>query len=215
MPSINTLTLALSCLIIVIEITLAIHFHIVVFGWISHHLWVVVIPFIKVIIKHTLAINFLTFLKTLGVFLWHCGKLVLVKLLKTFSLRYGLFFSQYRWRWIRHMKIMFIRKGKQFFRSLVRFWQHYSGIQQWIVFIAFFPIVVALCLLGLSFTITRKTMVQKTQEAAMIKVATSATQKSSGFTHIIATLDQKTLIKIKEIQLKRLKNTLSSTTKSI
>jgi hypothetical protein len=185
------------------ECVLLIYFHTHVIGWLQHHLWVVVLPFTKTIIKHVLTLQLATFFKAFSIFLWHCMKLILIKLLKTIGLRYGLFFSQYRWRIIRRCKLIFLRQGKRFFRQLLQFWRQYSTYQQWIILFAFFPVAFTLFLLGLSFNLTRKTMVQKTQEAAMIKVATSAGQNSRGAKAFIERLDLKIVSKIRRLQTPR------------
>jgi hypothetical protein len=196
----NKVVLTLSYAIITIECVLLAHYHTHVIDWLRHHLWVVVLPFTKTIIKHIIALQLTTFFKALSLFLWHCMKLVLIKLFKTIGLRYGLFFSQYRWRIIRQCKLIFLRKGKLFFRQLLQFWRQYSKYQQWIILLAFFPVAITLFLLGLSFNITRRTMVQKTQEAAMVKVATSASQQSKGMIAQIERLDRRIIHKIRSLR---------------
>ena len=91
---------------------------------------------------------------------------------------------------------MFIRRGKQFFRGVRQFWAVYAREQKVVILVAFFPVALILFLLGLSFNVTRKTMVQKTQETAIFKVATTAGNRSTGIRAWVTRLDQKTLQKI-------------------
>lgn len=170
-----------------------------VFEWVSHNLWVVIVPFIKVIAKRLFALKLVVFVKAGVMLLVNLSKLFILKVIKTLSVRYGVFFSQNRWYWIRRAKVMFLRRGKQFFRATVRFWLVFSHVQKWIILLAFFPIVLLLFLLGLSFNVTRKTMVQKTQETAIFQMATNATNSSRGIRAWIARLDQRTLEKIKQL----------------
>jgi hypothetical protein len=60
--------------------------------WVSHNLWVVVIPFFKVIFKRLVALKLLVFVKSLTVLFSHFFKLLLLKLFKTLGIRYGIFF---------------------------------------------------------------------------------------------------------------------------
>ena len=172
------------------------YFHETIFTWVSHNIWVVAVPFAKQIFQALFGFKILLFLKSLTVLGWHLIKLLILKFLKTLGLRYGVFFTQYRWYWIRRSKVMFIRRGKQFFRGLRKFWEVYQREQKAIILVAFFPVVLTLFVLGLSFNITRKTMVEKTQETAIFKVATTAGSKSTGIRSWVTRLDQKTLRKI-------------------
>jgi sensor histidine kinase regulating citrate/malate metabolism len=95
---------------------------------------------------------------------------------------------------------MFLRRGKQFFRKTRNFWSQYKSHQKRIVMIAFFPVAVVLFLLGLSFNITRKTMVQKTQESAIFQAATSASKANRGIRAWIKRLDKSTLQKIRDLR---------------
>jgi len=175
---------------------LVVYFHETILNWVSHNLWVVAVPFAKQIFQALFGFKILLFLKSLTVLGWHLLKLLLLKFLKTLGLRYGVFFTQYRWYWIRRSKVMFIRRGKQFFRGLRKFWAIYKREQKVIILVAFFPVVLTFFILGLSFNITRKTMVEKTQETAIFKVATTAGNKNTGIRSWVTRLDQKTLRKI-------------------
>lgn len=157
------------------------------------------LPFAKLIFKQLVALKLVVFLKALGILMFNVSKLLLLKLLKTLGIRYGVFFSQNRWYWIRRAKVMFLRRGRQFSRACSRFWAAYSKRNQWLIFIAFFPVVVLLFLLGLSFNVTRKTMVQKTQETAVFQMATSASSTSRGIRALITKLDRKTLDAIRNL----------------
>jgi len=126
-------------------------------------------------------------------------KLLALKFFKTLGIRYGVFFTQNRWYWVRRAKVMFLRRGKQFFRATSRFWSVYSGRSKWLVLIAYLPLVVIMFLLGLSFNVTRKTMVQKTQETAVFQMATSSSNASRGFKAWIKRLDRSTLDKIRDL----------------
>jgi hypothetical protein len=182
------------------EIVVLVYYRVEIGGWFSHNLWVVVIPFLKVLLKRLLALSLVAVFKASIVLFWNLSKLFLLKLIKTLSLRYGVYFSQSRWRWIRYAKLMFLRRGKQFFHKTQRFWGHYNYNQKRVVLIAFFPAVVVLFLLGLSFNITRKTMVQKTQESAIFQAATSAGNANRGIRAWIKRLDKKTLQKIRDLR---------------
>ncbi len=118
-------------------------------------------------------------------------------------MRYGVFLTQRKWRWARWCKVMFLHRGKQFFRSLSQFWNGFRRRHKWFIFIAFFPVVIVLFFFGLSFNITRKTMVQKTQETAIFKTAVSTGNSNKGIRAWIARLDQKVLLKIKALTLKK------------
>jgi len=193
----HRLILCLAWLIVTVEVALTVNFYSAIISWIEHHLWIVAIPFAKVILKKLSALNFIAIINALIILLWNFTKLGVIKLLKTIGLRYGLFFSQYRWYFIRKNRILFLRKGKQFFRYSAHFWNAYTYTQKIVVLIAFFPIAIVIFMMGLSFNITRKTMVQKTQEAAMVKVATSASQRSLSIISAIAKLDGSIIKKIK------------------
>lgn len=193
------LILALSGTVILLELSAAIYYWPDVSNWLRHNLWVVLIPFSKVILKRLLALKLVSFLKGITVLLWHLGKLFILKLLKTLGVRYGVFFSQNRWYWIRRAKVMFLRRGKQFFRSLLRFWKVYQTPHRWIIFIAFFPVVLVLFVLGLSFNVTRKTMVQKAQESALFEVATTASKSNRGVRARLRQLDEWALKRIQAL----------------
>lgn len=195
----HQLVLGLSCCVILAELGVAAYYFEFVVDWVSHNLWVVIVPFLKAIFKRVLALKFVVFLKAVVTLLFHLSKLFVLKILKTLSVRYGVFFSQNRWYWIRRTKVMFLRRGKQFFRAASRFWSTFGRAQQWLIFIAFFPVVLLLFLLGLSFNVTRKTMVQKTQETAIFQMATSASNNSQGIRAWIARLDQATLERIRAL----------------
>lgn len=199
----HQLVLVLAWVVILTELTSMIMFFGEMVDWASHNLWVMIIPFAKLIVKRLLALKLMVALKALSVLGWHLSKLVFLKLLKTLSVRYGIFFTQRRWYWARKAKVMFLRRGKQFFRAARRFWLVFTPPERWVILIAFFPAVLLLFLLGLSFNITRKTMVQKTQETAIFQTMTAASSTSSGVRAKIAKMDRWTLDKIKSLNPKR------------
>lgn len=203
MSNTHRVLLLLSCLVIAMEVGLGVYYYQTVFDWVSHNLWIVVIPFLKVIIKKLIALKFVLFFKTVGVLLFNFSKLLLLKVFKTLTMRYGVFFTQRKWRWARWCKVMFLRRGKQLFRSLNDFWKSYRRRHQWFIFIAFFPVVIILFFFGLSFNVTRKTMVKKTQETAIFKTAVSASNSNKGIRAWVARLDQKILREIKAITVKK------------
>ena len=108
--------LSISVLVIALELGLIVIYWPTVIDWLSHNLWVVVIPFAKVIVKKLITMKFFALLQAVWLLLWHLSKLLLLKILKTLGMRYGVFFSQRRWYWARWLKVMFLRRGKQFFR---------------------------------------------------------------------------------------------------
>ena len=118
MSNTHRVLLLLSCLVIAMEVGLGVYYYQTVFDWVSHNLWIVVIPFVKVIIKKLITLKFVLFFKTVGVLLFNFSKLLLLKVFKTLTMRYGVFFTQRKWRWARWCKVMFLRRGKQLFRSL-------------------------------------------------------------------------------------------------
>lgn len=195
--------LLLSALVVAGEITVLLYFHEQVIDWVSHNLWIVIVPFLKMIIKKVLAMKVALFFKALGVLLLNLFKLLMLKILKTLTVRYGVFFSQFQWRWIRWCKVMFLRRGKQFFRSLHQFWRQFNSKQAWFILVAFFPVVILLFLLGLSFNVTRKTMVEKTQETAIFKTAVTASNTSRGIRSWVARTDRIVLARIKLLTAKR------------
>lgn len=195
----HKIVLLLSTIVILIELSFSLYYYRIVLDWISHNLWIVIVPFLKVIIKKLIALKLVIFLKTLWVFLFHLCKLLLLKVLKTLTVRYGVFFTERKWHWVRWSKVMFLRRGEQLFDFLNDFWAEFSKLQKRFILMAFFPIVILLFLLGFSFNITRKTMVQKTQETALFKTAVSASNSSKGIRARVAKLDQKILEQIKNI----------------
>lgn len=195
----HSLLLILSASVIFIELCLVVYYSQTVFEWVSHNLWVVVLPFVKVIAKRLITLKLFSLLKGIGLLAWHFSKQLILKLVKTLSVRYGVFFSQSRWRWIRRAKVLFLRRGKQFFRSLLRFWRGYKPSQKWVILVAFFPVVLMLFVLGLSFNVTRKTMVQKAQESAMFEVANTAHKSSKSFRYKVSQLDSWVLKKLQEL----------------
>ncbi len=199
----NTI-LFLAGLTITIEAALLFFYHPEITQWIQHHLWVILIPFTKAIIKKLAALNIIAIFNGAIILIWHLLKLGIIKVLKTVGIRYGLFFSQYRWRWIRKSKIIFLRRGKQIYRKVSIFWNQYSIPKKIIIMAAFFPIIILLFLLGMSFNITRKTIVRKTQEAAMVKIATNASQKSLNVMSVIIKADSKIIHRIKKNQAQRI-----------
>ena len=168
-------------------------------SWLTHNLWVVAIPFAKVIFKKLLTLKLFAFFKAISILIWHLSKLLILKLLKTLGVRYGVFFSQNRWYWIRRAKVMFLRRGKQFFRTLLRFWQTYEPYERWIILVAFFPVILLLFFLGLSFNVTRKTMVQKAQESAIFEAAASVSKTNRGVRARLRQLDEWTLKQIRNL----------------
>jgi hypothetical protein len=173
-----------------------------VVNWVSHNLWIVLFPFAKVIFKKLAVSKLIATLKSLLVLGWHLSKLFILKLFKTLFMRYGVYFSQRRWYWIRRIKVMFLRRGKQFFRQLRKFWTGFDRSSKVVIFVAFFPVILLLVFLGLSFNITRRTMVKRTQESAIFTAAASAGRRSKGIHSWIARLDYLTLQKIREITLR-------------
>jgi len=194
--------LIVSRLIIVFEIIAIIYYYETVYAWLSNNLWVVVVPFIKVLFKKIIALKLVIFFKAVGSLLFNLLKLLLLKVIKTLTIRYGVFFSQRKWRWMRWCKVLFLRKGKLLFRYLSRFWSAFEQRQKYLVWIAFFPIVILLFFLGLSFNVTRKTMVKKTQETAVLKTAVSAGNSSKGIRAWISKLDRNVLDQIKKLTLR-------------
>ena len=199
MIPLNRNILLLSFLVLLGELLIITHYHLSIADWIKHSIWVALLPFAQALLKQLLTMKLVKFIKACLIILGHLSKLGLLKIFKTLGLRYGVFFLQNRWRFVRVMKVVFLRRGKQFFKRLSRFWKRYTCWQQSVVLVAFLPLVICLFLLGLSFTVTRKTMVHKTQEAAMIKIASSASTKSHGISRRLQKVDQQVLEGIKKV----------------
>lgn len=191
--------LGVACAVLLSELLVLIIYRIPIIDWVSHNLWVVLVPFAKLIFKKLLTLKLISFLKTVVILILNLSKLLVLKFFKTLGMRYGVFFSQNRWYWMRRAKVMFLRRGKQLIRVALRFWSVYSLRSKVIISIAFFPVIVTLFILGLSFNITRRTMVQKTQETAVFQMATSASKTNRGVKAWIAKLDRKTLEKIRDL----------------
>ena len=102
---------------------------------------------------------------------------------------------------MRWCKVTFLRKGKLLFRALRNFWAAFSRHQKMLVWLAFFPVVILLFFFSFSFNVTRKTMVQKTQETSIFKAAISAKNSSKGIRGWVTRLDRKVLDKIKALTL--------------
>lgn len=203
MSTAHRVFLLMACFVIAVEVILISYYYKTIFDWVSHNLWIIIIPFVKTIIKKLIVLKFVLFFKALGILLFNLSKLLLLKVIKTLTLRYGVFFTQRKWRWARWCKVMFLRRGKQLFRSLNKFWGGFRRRHKWFIFIAFFPVVIILFFFGLSFNITRKTMVQKTQETAIFKTAISARNSSNGIRAWVSRLDQKVLRQIKALTFKK------------
>ena len=132
--------LALASVILLTELAaVTIHAGIVT-AWLSRNWWLAIVPFAKTLIKRALAMKLAIVVKAEVVFLWNLYKLFMLKIFKTSNVRYGIFFSQNRWYWIRQAKEMFLRRGKQFFRSSKRFWNGFSRQHKWIIMLAFAPL---------------------------------------------------------------------------
>ena len=194
--------LFLSALVIAAQLTTLYYFRDSVIDWVSHNLWVVAVPFLQTVFKKTVAIKLISLFKYSLSLLLHLSKLLLLKLLKTIGVRYGVFFSLYRWYHIRRRKVLFVRRSKQWFRRLRRFWNQYKPAQRWLIWIAFFPVVLVLFIVGLSFNVTRRTLVQKTQETAIFKAAANASAASRGIRAGMARLDQITLQRIQKMTMR-------------
>ena len=203
MTKAHRIVFLMSYVVVVIDLVLFIYFYRPIIEWVSHNLWIVIIPFFKIIIKKITTAKLFLFLKAISLLLFHLSKLLLLKIFKTLAIRYGVFFTQRKWRWIRWLKVMFLRRGKQLFKFLNTFWHEYNRHQKRFILFAFFPIVLILFLLGLSFNITRKTMVKKTQETAIFQSAVSASNSSRGIRVWLSRLDQKILQEIKSITLNK------------
>ncbi|MFT5572015.1 MAG: hypothetical protein ACI9FR_000936 [Cryomorphaceae bacterium] len=161
--------LALACVILLTELA-AVTIHAdAVTAWLSDNWWLVIVPFAKTLIKRALAMELAILIKAAVVLLWNLYKLFMLKTFNTLSVRYGIFFSQNRWYWIRQAKVMFVHRGRQFFRTSKRFWNGFSRQYKWIIMLAFFPVVLLLALLGLSFNATRKPWFKKLKKPRFSK----------------------------------------------
>lgn len=202
MFNLHKTTLCIAVLIILAELGgLLLHWETAFTGF-QQYWWLVILPFGKTLLKRLLAMKLWVLFKGVLILCWHVGKLLLLKLLKSLGLRYGMFFSQRRWYAMRKVKVLFLRRGKQLSQRIKKFWQHYQAWQKTLIVIAFFPIFIVLFILGLSFQATRKTVVQKTQETALVKMAATASQKNQGLRGlrgVLARLDQRVLNKIKQL----------------
>ncbi len=195
----NRMIVLISVLILTAEISWLAHNYTWLIEWLTEHFYLAAIIFIKSTWKRLLVIKFISAIKIFFVLLWHLGKLLLLKILKTLGIRYGVFASQRKWRSVRRAKIVYLRRGKAWMKNFIHHWRLFSLPEKAIIVIAFLPVLLVLMLLGFSFQVTRKTMVQKSQEAMALKTARSAAIKSSGLSAWLKKIDQKAIQKIRQI----------------
>jgi len=187
--------LRVAYVIVVIELLLLIVYRHDVCVWVSHYWWVLVLPFSKLIVKKLLILKFALFLKALAVLVAHLIKLLFVKLIKTLVIRYGVFFTQGKWRWARWAKVMFLRRGSQFFRIASHYWSPFSLFERIIISVAFFPIIIVVLLLKFGFVVTYQALVNKQQETNVIKGHLQEGSKGRLLSWVTK-MDQKVLEKI-------------------
>ena len=81
MSRIRRILLLLSVLVISTELALLFHFWQQVTDWLSHHLWVVLLPLLKGLFKRAVAVKLVSLLKAVWILLWHLFKLLILLLL--------------------------------------------------------------------------------------------------------------------------------------
>ncbi len=185
--------MTLSFLIIFSEITLVIVYYESFIHLLKTYFWLTPIVFLKSILKKLFLLNAYGLLKVFGLLLYHLGKLGLIKTLKTIGLRYATFFSQQRWQWVDQKTVelgqYITRQHQQFNAKLTEF----SKPQLSLILIAFFPIVILLLLLGISFKMTRETLVKTGSEIGVSTAAKSTAKKSRSLVSWVKSLDERVL----------------------
>lgn len=168
-------------------------------AFLLHYGWVAPLFFFKSFIKQFLLLNVFGLLKVLWGLLWHLFKLLLIKLLKTFGVRYGAYFGTRRWRKTsQKLRIVIKRLGRQQ-RRLQRFLLTFRKREYALIIFAFFPIFMLLFLFGVAFKMTREAMVKKGSELGVAKVAFGTAKKSEGLIARLRQLDQWILTQIEKL----------------
>ncbi len=191
--------LAISCVMLAIEMAWLYANHTPILEWISAHPFSLLLVFTKTIFKRIIALKLLIVLKSLLVLLWHLMKLLLLKLLKIVSVRYGFYYSHRRWRSIRALRVV---SGRFMFRARRRlrtFWLSLNRVERWIIAVANLPLLLLLVLFSFSFDLTRKTMVKKGEEMVISTAAVGAGKKSSGIRAWVDNLDKRIVQKVKTL----------------
>lgn len=182
--------------IIALEIVLLL----VHFNWLrtlAHdYLWLAPLAFFKASIKRMLVMNFLGILKVLWLIFANLLKLVVLKILKILGIRYSVFFSQLRWSRFSARVEYRINQLRYAYRDLNLFLARYSRWQLTVIVIAFLPIFIFLFLCGLTFEITRKSIVKKGSEIGATKTLLSTARQSRGLVALLNRLDERILKRI-------------------
>lgn len=195
------LVLAIAWGIILLEtVLISIHHH-AVGEFLIHYGWVAPLVLFKSLIKQFLLLNVFGLLKVLWGLAWHLIKLLVVKLLKTFGVRYGTYFSSRRWQKLaQRLRILGKRLSRRQ-RGIQFFLTTFKKREYAVIIVAFFPLFVLLFLLGFASRITREAMVKKGSELGVTKVALSTANKSKGLIARIKQLDAWILRQIEKLTL--------------
>lgn len=175
--------------ILATEVGLIIAHYPVAQNFVIHYGWVAPLLFFKSFIKKFLLLNVFGLLQVLWGLCGHVFKLLLIKLLKTFGVRYGVHFSCQRWK--KHsQKIRIISKIVQRrVRQFQGFMASFSRAAFFLILLAFLPLFLLLFLFGVAFRLTREAMVKKGGEIGVSKVAFCTARKSHGLIARLRQLD--------------------------
>ncbi len=164
-----------------------------------HYGWVAPIFLFKSFIKKFLLLNVFGVLKVFWGLFWHLFKLLLIKLLKTFGVRYGTYFSSRRWsKMSQRLRIFGKRLGRKQ-RGLQRFMLSFRKREYTLIIVAFFPFFLLLFLFGIAFKMTREAMVKTSSEIGVTKVAYSTAHKNPGLIGRLKRIDAWILKRIEQL----------------
>lgn len=168
-------------------------------AFLLHYGWAAPLLFFKSFIKQFLVLNLFGLFKVLLGLFWHLGKLLLIKILKTFGIRYGAYFSSRRWRKASQRFRILTKRMSRRQRQLQRFLLTFRKREYALIILAFFPIFILLFLFGIASKMTREAMVKKGSELGVTKVAFGTAKKSEGLIARLRQIDSWILAQIEKI----------------
>lgn len=189
--------------ILLIEISVLTLHYPAVEAFIIHYVWVAPLLFFKSFIKKFLLLNVFGLLKVLWSLCWHMLKLLAMKLLKTFGVRYGTYLSSQRWR-KQSQRVRVLSKAVQRrVRRFQRFMTTLSRHEFLLIVVAFLPLFLFLFLCGVTFRLTREAMVKKGGEIGVSSVVFRTARKSHGLTARLLQVDAWVLRHIERLTPKK------------
>lgn len=189
--------------VLLTEIGLLVIYQQMVIDFLLYYVWALPLLFFKSFIKQFLLLNVFGLFHVLWGLIVHIVKLLFLKLLKIFGVRYGAHFSSRQWqKTTQRFRILykyFIVKQSQFRRFMMIF----NKCEYRVIIITFFPIFLLLFLFGFAFRITREAMVKKGSEFGVAKVALTTARKNQGLIAQLRRLDTWILAKIEHLTCKK------------